>query len=538
MSNLILNFPESYNPSSLQVKILKKIEQSISNGDKFIVCNAPTGSGKSFFAPTLANYIGGPSDTWKSRVDDYSIFGEKGSEYADEEPSFGIYALTITKALQDQYKNSFDFASVLKGQSNYQCNYDDMLTVDVAPCVYMPALKKECWSCNRCSYYNDRNTMLKSEFAILNYSMYFSLPEHLKRRKILVLDEASELEEQLVNQFTCEIDLSFLKKIYIKILAFPSEEKASNVLSWLGGLLSEIKTTIDSYLNYFKDKKTKDSEFHKKKSEYSKLLNISKKIELLIETYYDSQYIIEHGDTIIKFIPLKIDKLSKHLFDNADHIILLSATIIDPINFCNNLGISKYSYIEVNSEFDPEKSPIYILAKQKINYSNLKSLLPKICKQIEGILEEHKDQKGIIHTHTQFITDYIRDNVNSDRLLCRELGTSNDVILEKHSKKTKATVLVSPSMTYGVDLKGDLAEFQIILKAPWLPTKDPRVERMMKIDNNWYSNKMLCNLVQACGRGVRATTDECITYVLDGSIFDAIAKNKKKLPKYFLDRLQ
>jgi Rad3-related DNA helicase len=61
---------------------------------------------------------------------------------------------------------------------------------------------------------------------------------------------------------------------------------------------------------------------------------------------------------------------------------------------------------------------------------------------------------------------------------------------------------------------------------------------LVKIDKNWYSNKMLCNLVQACGRGVRSTTDECITYILDGSIFDAIAKNKKKLPKYFLDRLQ
>lgn len=538
MSNLILNFPESYTPSSSQVKILKKIEQSISNGDKFIVCNAPTGSGKSFFAPTLAKYVGGPSDTWKSRVDDYSIFGDKGSEYANEESPFGVYALTITKSLQDQYKNSFDFASVLKGQSNYQCNYDDMLTVDVAPCIYIPSLKKECWSCNRCSYYNDRNSMLKSEFATLNYSMYFSLPDHLKRRKILILDEASELEEQLVNQFTCEIDLTFLKKIQIKISAFPSEEKASNVLSWLGKLLCEIKNTTESYLDYFKNKKNKDSEFHKKKGEYSRLLNISKSIELLIETYYDSQYIIEHGDTILKFIPLKIDKLSKHLFDNADHVILLSATIIDPVNFCNNLGIAKYSYIEVDSEFDSTKSPIYILAKQKINYSNLKSLLPKICKQIEGILEEHADEKGIIHTHTQFITDYIRDNVNSDRLLCRELGISNDIILEKHSKKSKPTVLVSPSMTYGVDLKGDLAKFQIILKAPWLPTKDPRVEKMMKIDNNWYSNKMLCNLVQASGRGVRTSSDECITYILDGSIFDAIAKNKKKLPKYFLDRVQ
>ena len=538
MSNLILNFPESYTPSSSQVKILKKIEQSISNGEKFIVCNAPTGSGKSFFAPTLAKYIGGPSDTWKSRVDDYSIFGDKGSEYAIEEDLFGVYALTITKSLQDQYKNSFEFASVLKGQSNYQCNYDEMLTVDVAPCIYIPTLKKECWSCNRCSYYNDRNSMLKSDFATLNYSMYFSLPDHLKKRKILVLDEASELEEQLVSQFTCEIDFMFLKKTSIKITAFPSEEKSSNVLSWLGGLLAEMKNTIDSYLDYFKETKNKNSEFHKKKSEYSKLLNISKNIELLIETYYDSQYIIEHNESILKFIPLKIDKLSKRLFDNADHVILLSATIIDPINFCNTLGISKYAYVEVDSVFDSSKSPIYILAKQKINYSNLKSLLPKICKQIEGILEEHNEEKGIIHTHTQFIADYIRDNVDTNRLLCRELGVSNDVILEKHSKTTKPTVLVSPSMTYGVDLKGDLAKFQIILKAPWLPTKDSRVERMMKIDKNWYANKMLCNLVQACGRGVRSTSDECITYILDGSIFDTIAKNKKKLPKYFLDRLQ
>jgi ABC-type iron transport system FetAB ATPase subunit len=96
MSNLILNFPESYTPSSSQVKILKKIEQSISNGEKFIVCNAPTGSGKSFFAPTLAKYIGGPSDTWKSRVDDYSIFGDKGSEYVNEEDLFGVYEIGRT----------------------------------------------------------------------------------------------------------------------------------------------------------------------------------------------------------------------------------------------------------------------------------------------------------------------------------------------------------------------------------------------------------------------------------------------------------
>jgi Rad3-related DNA helicase len=538
MAQMILDFPEGYTPSTHQAKIITEIEKAIANNEKFIVCNAPTGSGKSFFAPTLANHFGGPTAEWNSKVDDYSIYGEDGAEFAENQPLFGVYALTITKSLQDQYKQSFDFAQVLKGQSNYQCNYDDTLTVDVAPCLYLPALKNECWSCNRCSYYNDRNTMLKAEFAALNYSMYFSLPSHLRKRKVLVLDEASELEDQLVSQFTCEIDIPFLMKTQTAVTAFPDDEKSVKVLTWLGKLMGALTNSIESYKEYFKTKKGKDLEFTKKKSEYTKLANLSKSVELLISTFNDSQYIVEHIEKKIRFTPLKIDKLSRYLFDNADHVVLLSATIIDPVNFCKNLGIPKYKYIEIDSPFDAEKAPIYVLAHQKINFGNLKTLLPTLCKQIDGILNEHADQKGIIHTHTQYIADYIRDHVKSKRLICREAGVTNENILEKHTEDTGPTVLVSPSMTYGVDLKGKLAEFQIILKAPWLPTKDVRVEQMMKLDKEWYSNKMLCTLVQACGRGVRSVKDECVTYVLDGSIFDAVSRNKKKLPKYFIDRFQ
>ena len=538
MSKLILNFPDPYQPNDNQVKILNAIEKSIENNEKFIICNAPTGSGKSFFAPTLANYAGGPCNEWNAKVDNYSIFHDDAKEFVNEIEPFGVYALTITKSLQDQYKDSFDSAALLKGQSNYQCEYDPEVTVDSAPCLYVKGLKKECWDCNRCTYYNDRNTMLKSSFATLNYSMYFSLPEHLKRRKILVLDEASELEEQLVNQFTCEIDIPFLMKTETSVAAFPSDDKTVSTLNWLTKLSSSIASNISSYMEYLKNKKNKDSEFHKKNTECNKLQRLQTSIDLLISTYYDSQYIVDRVDKCIKFTPLKVDKLSKYLFDNADHVILLSATIIDPSSFARTLGIQNYNYIEVDSTFQASKSPIYILAKQKINFQNLKSLLPTICKQIEGILEEHDGQKGIIHTHTQYITDYIRDNVKSNRLLCREAGVKNEDILEKHTQSSKGTVLVSPSMTYGVDLKGDLAMFQIVMKAPWLPTKESRIEKMMKLDASWYVNKMLCTLVQACGRGVRSENDECVTYILDGGIFDSIAKNKRKLPKYFLDRLQ
>ena len=94
-------------------------------------------------------------------------------------------------------------------------------------------------------------------------------------------------------------------------------------------------------------------------------------------------------------------------------------------------------------------------------------------------------------------------NVKAGDILYREPGVRNEEILEAHMTDSDPTVLVSPSMSYGVDLKGDLAKFQIIVKAPFLPTKDVRIERMMKNDFDWYQNKMLCSLIQACGRGIR-----------------------------------
>ena len=61
-------------------------------------------------------------------------------------------------------------------------------------------------------------------------------------------------------------------------------------------------------------------------------------------------------------------------------------------------------------------------------------------------------------------------------------------------------------------------------------------EKLMKEDFNWYTTKMLCSVIQSCGRGVRSKKDHCITYILDGAIVESIVNNKHKLPKYFLDR--
>ena len=536
MTGLLLNFPEGYEPNNAQKIILTKMEKAIGENKKFIIVNAPTGSGKSLLPKTLANVVNGPSENFKKCVDNYSIFGDDGPDLMEDE-NFGVYALTITKALQDQYKNTFPDTGILKGQGNYQCGLDDSMTVDIAPCIYVKGLKQDCWKCNKCPYYNHRNEMLKSTFSSLNYSMFFSLPSHLRKRKVIVCDEGSELEDQLINLFTCEVDLPFLVKTNTEVSSFPMQETDQKVLAWATSLLRSVADNVENYKDLIKNEK-RGIDLSKRRSEYTKLTNLQKSLETLIHTYYDAQYLIERIDKKIRFIPLKIDKLSKFIFDCAEHVVIMSATIIDPVNFCKNLGITDYEYIEVSTGFDPEKAPIYVMVKQKLNFGNLKDMLPKLATQVAGLLEEHKNEKGIIHTHTQYITDYIKDNVHSSRLLCRAPGVRNEELLDMHEQSPHATVLVSPSMTYGVDLHGDLATFQILLKAPWLPTKEIRVEKMMKLDKSWYTNKMLCTLVQACGRGIRSLDDECITYILDGSIYDTIEENKQKLPKFFIDRFQ
>ena len=130
-----------------------------------------------------------------------------------------------------------------------------------------------------------------------------------------------------------------------------------------------------------------------------------------------------------------------------------------------------------------------------MNAKNLVSTLPKLVERIEGLLDHHPNEKGIIHTQSNNITEYIRDFINDKyrgRLLFREPGVRNEALLEQHASSDEPTVLVSPSMTYGVDLKGDLGRFQVVVKLPFLPWNDKRAERIRKVDEKWYTQK--CSL--------------------------------------------
>jgi len=542
-------FPSNFTPNKSQVYILKELAKAISQKQKYIIISAPTGAGKSLIAATLANYSKSCEPWYRDLVNSYQIYKidqETGefvySNKVKESERFGSTTLTVTKSLQDQYYNTFpDFIKVLKGQSNYLCQVDTNFDVETAPCLYVPDMKQECYACNRCTYYNKRNEVATEKFSTLNYALFLNLPEPIKYRQFIICDESSELEDEIVKRFTVDIVYKRLDalKITYKRLNTDDSKKA---FAWLQDIFIQLqemyRSLVDASARNYKSK-LKISDAEKVRMKACKQLILS--LEKVIPNWHICDYCVEYSGNNVLFSPLRIDTITGCVFDYAEHVILMSATIIDPKKYAEELGIKDYYYIESPSEFDSARSPIYISQKFFVSHKNSKEVIPKLCQMAEQIVDEHPDDKGVIHTHSLDITRAVQGHFNytksRSRFLYRDNEIKNENILSLHKMSKTPTVLVSPSLTHGVDLKDDLSRFQIIFKTPYLPLQSKRIKQKFELDREWYTNKTLSTLVQTCGRSTRNADDYSITYILDGMAARLIMDNRNKLPKHFLDRI-
>ena len=219
----------------------------------------------------------------------------------------------------------------------------------------------------------------------------------------------------------------------------------------------------------------------------------------------------------------------------------MSGTIFDKETFASTLGIDKFKYIEVDSEFEQEKNPIYVPAKVALNYKTMNSALPIVIDQAREIAKEFAGDNGIIHTHTNKITaEFERKTPAKDmsRFLFRKDHITNEHILLEHATSKDPTVLVSPSMAFGVDLPDDASRFQIIMKMPYPSLGDKRIKMLFERNKAWYNMKMFVKLIQMCGRSTRSPEDFCDTYILDKAAVRSLQQNWNKLPQYFKARLK
>jgi Rad3-related DNA helicase len=170
----------------------------------------------------------------------------------------------------------------------------------------------------------------------------------------------------------------------------------------------------------------------------------------------------------------------------------------------------------------------------KMSAAQIDQTLPRLKQAVEEILKNHKNEKGIIHCHTFKIANFLKRNIKSNRLLIHN-SENREQILRKHIDSKKPTVILSPSMAEGVDLKDDISRFQIICKVPFPYLGDKLVRKRMNKWKWWYPLQTAKKIVQSAGRSVRNSEDHAVTYILDSDWGYFFSRNKEFFPDDFKD---
>jgi ATP-dependent DNA helicase DinG len=249
--------------------------------------------------------------------------------------------------------------------------------------------------------------------------------------------------------------------------------------------------------------------------------------------------------TGVQLKPLDVSHYCKGVFEKCDKTLMMSATILDSKAYCRSLGLEhdQVKFIRVESDFPLQNRPIYPLNIARLNFNSLQlqEVKVKIAMAINDIMTLHKNHKGLIHTTSYEQLNFIKANIsqtNKRRLLVTDPDIQRDEVIAEHVNSTKPTVLISPSLHTGLDLKDDLSRFQIITKVPYPNISDRWTDAKRKTSGQWYDWQTALRLVQGYGRSVRSKEDWAKTYVLDSAFGYFVKKYKHVLPDWFIQAIQ
>jgi Rad3-related DNA helicase len=398
-----------------------------------------------------------------------------------------------------------------------------------------------------CPYYDQLNKGILSSHSIFNYANFLTFlglnPRFLPQRDLLVLDEGHSIEKQIVEQVGVSISKKILQRYiaedFLENISYGYDDSIEDRwVVFLENVCRELKDVIPDIIS---------EETRVDAREYlQRIVQVIDDIKSNSVNWIVSKIDRENGKVSkVEFKPLVVSNYCKMLFDKCNRTLIMSATILDVNTFCRSvgLGLKAVKFISVDSDFPIENRPIYPLNTAYLNYTNiqLESVQREISYTVDKLMTVHSKEKGIIHctsyAQVHFIEKYIsRENKRRLILTDPERFNSRDEVIAEHFTSTRPTVLISPSLHTGLDLKNERSRFQIIVKVPYPSLKDRWIDAKRKKDGVWYTWQTAIKLVQAYGRSVRSKEDWAKTYVLDTAFKMFVTKSR--LPKWYTDAIK
>ena len=538
-----------YKPRREQKEALEFIESEYQKNklNKFFLLNLPVGSGKSHLALMIA-------DWYKKNIN----------------KTAKVDIITNSKILQDQYSDTYESISDLKGKENYEC---EQYSCSCAQGAEFNRLNKT--SCDSCPYTYAKESFISGGISLTNFYLYILYAIYNQKllesrdSRVLIVDEAHEFDDVMSDFITIKITEGIVKKYkfsneYEIIKKLKSVTSISQYVEFLRFILGEVVSTIEdmekglskSPRNVRQDKR--DLKINKiiggKNSDVktmqlaTDLRQLQLKIEVFLKEYKENpnNWVLETSyNEKVKQKELSLepiwayDYLDKYVFSNYDMVIMMSGTILDKNLFCqlNGLDVTKAVYYSIRSPFSLKNRPIYYMPLGKMSYKSKEETFKRYIPYIKKLLDKYKNKKGIIHTNSFELAKWIQESIKDPRLIFHD-SQNKDEMLKMHKDSEEATVIVSPSMDTGVSFDNDDARFQIIAKVPY-PSLASQKNKLRQSNNpDWYSWKTVAGLVQMTGRPVRSEIDYADTIILDGSFGDVIKHSSHFIPDWIQEAIK
>jgi len=538
-----------YKPRKEQKEALSFIDSEYQKNklNKFFLLNLPVGSGKSHLALMIADWYR-KNVSKMARVD----------------------IITNSKLLQDQYSDTYESISDLKGKENYEC---ESYSCSCAQGSEFNRLNKT--SCESCPYSFARENYISGGMSLTNFYLYILYaiynPKLMENRgaKVLIVDEAHEFDDVMSDFISIKITESIVKKFnfsneYDIVKTLKSVSSINQYVDFLKFLNGEILSTMEDMekgmastpRNIKSDKRDlKISKVLKTKNSDVKVMNLitdlkqyQLKIEVFLKEYKENpnNWVLESNwneKTKQKELSLEpiwaYDYLDKYIFSQYDMVFLMSGTILDKNLFCqlNGLDVTKAVYYSIGSPFPLRNRPIYYMPLGKMSFKSKEDTFKRYIPYIQKLLDKYKNKKGIIHTNSFELAKWIENSIKDPRLIFHD-SSNKDEILKMHMESEEPTVIVSPSMDTGVSFDNDSARFQIIAKVPY-PSLASQKNKMRQANNpDWYSWKTVSGLIQMSGRPVRSNMDYADTIIIDGGFGDVIKHSSQFLPDWIQEAIK
>ena len=497
---------------------------------RFVIIEAGTGVGKSAIGLTVARYL-------EEHIAQPGTYGS------------GAYFLTTQKILQEQYAHDFIPMKSLKSSSNYTCNYMKKNSCAESLRAIRTAEKDSAFfkACMfGCVYKQAKDEFLKSKESVTNFSYFLAETTYsgkITPRSVLVIDEAHNTAGELSKFIEVTITERFAR--HALKLQMPELKTQSQAIKWIQEIyapkLHRHIMHIEDMLEKYVSLKDKLKEFTTIAKQFDLLDKHMCKLRRFLELYDKNNWICNlvppdgKSGRKIEFKPIDVAPYAEDmLFRLGKNVIMMSATILDHDAFCTMLGIdiSQTEFISIPSPFPIQNRPIFSFGIGSMASQKIENTLPKLAMAVQEILDNHPREKGIIHCHTFRIAKYLKSSLKSRRLLIHN-SQNRDEVLQKHKKSKTSTVLLSPSMTEGVDLKDDISRFQIICKIPYPYLGDKLIRKKMNKWKWWYPLQTAKTIMQAAGRSVRSESDHAVTYILDSDWDKFYNRNKSLFNKEF-----